>query len=312
MATTAATTEINTVLKRTNSMVVVGARQSALRVVRRVPTKSKEKMIAPIAGFASAAMEISATWPLEYAKTQLQLNRTNPDFSISKHLASRGLSIYAGITPMLIGAPLQGFLRFGCLDFFQNMFRDEKTGKVGVAAGLCAGIGAGILESVLVVAPMETMKTTCINSGKGLSGSFKHIMANEGLGGVYKGVGATVAKSASNQALRFVIFNQYKNLMVENRQEKKLSSLESLAGGCIAGLLGALGNTPVDVIKSRMQGLEANRYKNVLHCAKTMVKEEGPASLYKGLIPRMGRVVPGQGIIFMAYGTISDHLHKSL
>lgn len=304
-----ASKEVEMVLRRRGSMA---AGQSALRVVRRFPDEKKKKLVAPVAGFVSAAVEISATWPLEYSKTQLQLNRTNPNFNIYQHLASNGLSIYKGITPMLIGAPLQGFLRFGCLDFFQNLFRDERTGKVGMAAGLFAGIGAGVLESVLVVAPMETLKTTCINSGRSLSGSLKQIMANDGFSGIYKGVGATVAKSASNQALRFVIFNQYKNMIVESRDKKSLSSMESLAGGCIAGLLGALGNTPVDTVKSRLQGLEGSRYKNALHCATTMVKEEGPASLYKGLIPRMGRVVPGQGIIFMCYGALSERFNRMI
>lgn len=307
--------QLNTVLTRRGSIqdAQAAAGTGGTRVVTKQPKYTgKQRLVAPVAGFCSAAIEITATWPLEYSKTQLQLNRTNPNFSIFKHLQEKKLSIYRGIAPMLIGAPLQGFLRFGCLDFFQNLFRDETTGKVSVAAGLCAGIGAGILESVLVVSVMETMKTVCIDSGKSLPEAARYVIKNEGLRGVYKGVGATVAKSASNQALRFMIFNQYKNMLVGDRAKKELSAGESLAGGCIAGLLGALGNTPFDVVKSRMQGLESKRYNNLGHCFITMIREEGFFSLYKGLLPRMGRVVPGQGIIFMSYGVISEHLYGVL
>lgn len=38
--------------------------------------------------------------------------------------------------------------------------------------------------------------------------------------------------------------------------------------------------------------------------APQIVKGEGVAGLYKGLVPRLGRVIPGQGIIFMSYERI--------
>jgi solute carrier family 25 citrate transporter 1 len=309
--------ELNTVLRR-NASGVAGSQQARKAVergvggvARLVPRATKEKMVAPVAGFISAAIEITATWPFEYAKTQLQLNRTNPSFNVVAHVKERGLGIYKGITPMLIGAPIQGVCRFSTMEFFNERLKDEK-GKVSMTAGLLAGVGAGVLESVLVVAPMETVKTRLINSGKGLMDGAQFIMAKEGLGGFYKGVSATIAKSASNQGIRFIVFNQYKNVMVDNPSKDKLSPAQALGGGMLAGLVGCLGNTPVDVLKSRMQGLEASRYESLLHCATTMVKEEGPMSLYKGLLPRMARVLPGQGIIFASYSIISDSLKERI
>ena len=35
------------------------------------------------------------------------------------------------------------------------------------------------------------------------------------------------------------------------------------------------GNTPVDVVKTRMQGLEAHKYKNSWDCVKKIAKNEG-------------------------------------
>lgn len=308
--------ELNTVLRRNASGVQarqagVAVERNVIALHRRVPRHVKEKMVAPVAGFASAAVEITATWPFEYSKTQLQLNRSNPNFNIVEHLKGRGTSIYKGIAPMLMGAPIQGLVRFSTLEYFNDRLKDS-NGKVSVAAGLCAGVGAGVLESVIVVAPMETVKTRLIHSGKGLVEGVTWVMRNEGISGMYKGVGATIAKSASNQGLRFVIFNQYKNVILENPSTQSLTPMQALAGGCLAGCLGALGNTPVDTIKSRMQGLESGRYTSVVHCAKTMVKEEGWMSLYKGLLPRMGRVLPGQGIIFMSYSMISDALKQRI
>ena len=35
------------------------------------------------------------------------------------------------------------------------------------------------------------------------------------------------------------------------------------------------GNTPVDVVKTRMQGLEAHKYKNTWDCVTKIAKNEG-------------------------------------
>lgn len=267
----------------------------------------RKRLVAPMAGFISAGMEITLVWPSEYAKTQLQLNRGNADFKIMRHIMSEGFGIYRGLVPMLIGAPIQGLLRFGSLDFMNNQFRDE-NGKVGRAAGFAAGISAGCLESLLVVTPMETIKTRLIHSGKGLADGVSYVVKKDGVGGLYKGLFPTMAKSCSNQALRFFIFNEYKSIIIGNRPEYELSVWEALLGGMTAGCLGACGNTPFDTIKTRMQGLEAGRYSGLGNCALTMVKEEGVFSLWKGLSARLMRVVPGQGIIFCSYESINTWL----
>ncbi|KAL3909871.1 MAG: hypothetical protein SGPRY_009272, partial [Prymnesium sp.] len=46
----------------------------------------------------------------------------------------------------------------------------------------------------------------------------------------------------------------------------------------------------IDVVKSRMQGLGASRYRNAMHCVREIVKNEGVLALYKGIGPRMARV----------------------
>jgi solute carrier family 25 citrate transporter 1 len=61
-----------------------------------------------------------------------------------------------------------------------------------------------------------------------------------------------------------------------------------------------------------MQGQQASKYKNTIDCAKQIFKEEGIKGLYKGTLPRLGRVVPGQGIIFMSVETIQDTVEKML
>lgn len=61
-----------------------------------------------------------------------------------------------------------------------------------------------------------------------------------------------------------------------------------------------------------MQGRHASKYKNTFDCAKQIFQSEGVKGFYKGTLPRLGRVVPGQGIIFMSVETIQGTVEKLL
>jgi solute carrier family 25 (mitochondrial citrate transporter), member 1 len=60
--------------------------------------------------------------------------------------------------------------------------------------------------------------------------------------------------------------------------------------------------------QTRMQGTKASQYKSTFDCFKQIVTKEGFAALYAGVVPRLGRVVPGQGIIFMSFESIQNSL----
>jgi len=71
-----------------------------------------------------------------------------------------------------------------------------------------------------------------------------------------------------------------------------------MLGGMCAGLFSTLINNPFDVIKTRMQGIEAAQYNNIFDCGKKIVINEGILQLWSGVIPRLARVLPGQTLIF--------------
>ena len=59
-----------------------------------------------------------------------------------------------------------------------------------------------------------------------------------------------------------------------------------------------------------MQGTQASQYANTFDCFKQVLAKEGVGAFYAGIVPRLGRVVPGQGIIFMSFETIVSNLEK--
>jgi solute carrier family 25 citrate transporter 1 len=272
------------------------------------------KLLPLAAGCIAGAIEATAVWPMEYVKTQLQLQvksskvpYTGMISGLSYTIKTTGFfSLYRGLAPTLIGSVPKAGVRFGLNAHFKDMLKD-KDGKISIGSNFLAGLGAGISEALIIVAPVETIKTKCIELNQSFVTGLKHILQTEGIRGVYKGATATALKQGSNQGLRFMWFNEYKKVLTHDG-ERTLTPIEKFLGGMTAGCFSTLGNNPFDVIKTRMQGTKASQYSSTLDCLKKILSQEGFGALYAGVIPRLGRVVPGQGIIFFSFETIQDAL----
>jgi len=208
----------------------------------------------------------------------------------------------------LVGSIPKAGIRFGLNSVIKDLLRDSK-GQLNPGKNFLAGMGAGIAEAIVIVAPVETVKTKCIELNMPFIGGMKHILTTEGIGGVYQGAFATALKQGSNQGLRFMWFNEFKKY-ITNNGEIKMTPIMGLLGGMSAGCFSTLGNNPFDVVKTRMQGTKAALYKNTLDCFVQIFRQEGISGFYAGLVPRLGRVVPGQGIIFMSFEAIESSLEK--
>jgi len=216
------------------------------------------------------------------------------------------LSLYRGLAPTLLGSIPKAGIRFGLNSVIKDKLKD-KDGKLTAGKNFVAGLGAGVAEALLIVAPVETVKTKCIELNQPFLQGMKNILKTEGVTGVYQGAFATALKQGSNQGLRFMWFNEYKKIVTEDGV-KPMTPLLGLFGGMSAGCFSTLGNNPFDVVKTRMQGTKASQYVNTMDCFKQILTKEGISAFYAGVVPRLGRVVPGQGIIFMSFETIQHTL----
>ena len=281
------------------------------------PPKKKDTSLTLAAGCIAGACEATATWPMEYIKTQLQLMSNvkggpPPPYSgvfsgIAYTVRQTGFfSLYRGLEPTLIGSVPKAGIRFGGNQFFRNQLADEH-GKVSTFGSFVAGGCAGVAESIAVVTPQETIKTKLINANMGLVDGIKMVLRTEGIGGLYKGLFSTCLKQSGNHGSRFMYMAEWKRYLTGS-PEGKLSTLESFAGGMGAGLFSIFTTTPFDVVKTRMQGLKAAEYSSTLDCFVKIATREGPLQFYSGAVARAARVVPGQGIIFMSQEKIYQAL----
>ena len=127
------------------------------------------------------------------------------------------------------------------------------------------------------------------------------IVKTAGLGGLYKGYTATLIKQSSNQGVRFVVYTDSSNFLHQYISYKVVSDL--LAGG-FAGFCSVMANNPVDVIKTRMQGVDASRYNGFGDCGKQIIKEAGIMGFYSGVGPRLARVILDVALTFSIFGAL--------
>uniref|UniRef100_A0A3P8VV19 Solute carrier family 25 member 1 n=1 Tax=Cynoglossus semilaevis TaxID=244447 RepID=A0A3P8VV19_CYNSE len=166
--------------------------------------------------------------------------------------------------------------------------------------------GKAILAGESSNCPHMTKKKSQLDTeNTGILEGFFHgvgeIVRQQGLRGSYQGLTATVLKQGSNQAIRFFVVTSLKNWYKGDDPNREMKPLVTDLFGAIAGAASVFGNTPLDVIKTRMQGLEAHKYKSTVDCAVKILRYEGLAAFYKGTVPRLGRVCLDVAIVFIIY-----------
>ncbi|XP_008548536.1 tricarboxylate transport protein, mitochondrial [Microplitis demolitor] len=289
------------------------------------PASSNVGVKGIIAGGITGGIEICITYPTEYVKTQLQLDGkagAGKQYSgiwdcVTKTVKTNGVfGLYRGLSVLIYGSIPKSAVRFGSFETVKNHLVDS-DGKLNAQRRLLAGLCAGICEAVLAVTPMETIKVKFINDQRSANPQFrgffhgvKLIVKEQGFKGVYQGVVPTIMKQGSNQAIRFFVMETMKDWYRGGDNNKPVPKMIVGLFGACAGAASVFGNTPIDVVKTRMQGLEAYKYKGSLDCAVQVWKKEGPGAFYKGTVPRLGRVCLDVAITFMIYDSFMDLFNK--
>lgn len=271
-------------------------------------------------GAISGGVEICLTYPTEYVKTQMQLyekmGKMGPLQVAKQTMASKGVAgLYRGLSSLLYFSIPKSAVRFAAFEQARNLLQDPQTGKMTATKNFAAGLAAGVCEAVAVVTPMETIKVKLIHDQlseqpkyKGFFHGVSTIANQNGISGCYKGLGPTIIKQGSNQAIRFMVYYDLKRIMLGDDPKAQFSTVQSLFAGVLAGAASVFGNTPIDVVKTRMQGLESHKYKNALDCAFKIWKHEGVKGFYKGTVPRLGRVCLDVAIVMTLYDKILQAL----
>jgi len=283
-----------------------------------------------IGGMTSGVIEAVILTPLDVTKTRLQLDnsgRYSGMLDCSKKLvAAEGFtSLYKGFVPWTMHVVLKNGSRF----YFNQIFKDLLAGKdkkLGALGEFTAGFLAGAAEAALIVTPFEVIKTRLQAQDKAKGGEVPKyrgtlqtallISRVEGPLALWNGLAPTIVRQSMNQACSFTTNSLFKKYVWKVKEGEHLDVWKSVVTGMIGAIPGPVLNCPADVIKTRLMNQETAkgaepRYRGSFHTFQTILKEEGIAALYKGLIPRLTRLCPSYGIQWMVVDWIMANFSQA-
>ncbi|KAI9656862.1 MAG: hypothetical protein M1821_003501 [Bathelium mastoideum] len=195
------------------------------------------------------------------------------------------------------------------------------SSTANLVTGAVARAGAGFLLMPITVLKVR-YESSLYHYGS-LAGAARDIVRAEGVGGLFKGWGATAVRDAPYAGLYVVFYEESKRRLAAlstvagggeedgvrrgEREEgrkgamtaKASASINFVSGILAAGLATAITN-PFDAIKTRLQLMPA-KYGNMVSAARTMLREEGMRSLMDGLALRMGRKAMSSALAWTVY-----------
>ncbi|KAJ1942851.1 Mitochondrial succinate-fumarate transporter [Linderina macrospora] len=288
------------------------------------------------AGGAAGLAEALCCHPLDTIKVRMQLNNmrrappTNGAPALPKSFLGVGqrivqregiLALYKGLGAVVSGIVPKMAIRFSSFELYKSWLADD-TGKVATSGVFLAGLGAGVTEAVAVVTPMDVVKirlqaqrhsTVDPQSApkyKNAIHTAYTIIKEEGPMTLYKGVALTALRQATNQAVNFTFYQEFKRIARQMQGLDELPSYQHLILGGVSGAMGPISNAPIDTIKTRIQKSTSiageSGWARFVTVTRDIAQKEGYKAFYRGLTPRVLRVAPGQAITFMVYEKVKS------
>jgi len=177
--------------------------------------------------------------------------------------------------------------------------------------------GFGGIVAVAVGHPFDTIKvrlqtqsaTTPLYTGAW--DATKKTVSREGFRALYKGMGAPVAGSAPIFALSFMGFGVGKKLQ-QSSPDESLGPARLAAAGFLSGLITTVIMAPGERIKCLLQVQQAStgppKYKGPVDVAKSLYREGGMRSIYRGSAATAARDGPASAAYFASYELIQRSL----
>ncbi|CAA6669425.1 unnamed protein product [Spirodela intermedia] len=137
---------------------------------------------------------------------------------------------------------------------------------------------------------------------RGITHALYAICRDEGVRGLYKGLGATLLGVGPSIAISFSVYEKLRSVWQLERPSDNVA-LVSLACGSLSGIASSTVTFPLDLVRRRMQ-LEGGLFA----AFRDIVQSEGLRGLYRGILPEYYKVVPSVGIVFLTYESLKSFL----
>ncbi|GAM43083.1 hypothetical protein TCE0_044f17609 [Talaromyces pinophilus] len=167
-----------------------------------------------------------------------------------------------------------------------NVFSGASSGILGAAAGSPFFLVKTRLQSYSPFLPVGTQ-----HKYKNAYDGLRQIYGNEGVKGLYRGVGAAMVRTGFGSSVQLPTY-----FFAKRRLKKHLGMEEGpalhLASSTASGFVVCCVMHPPDTIMSRMYNQTGNLYKGVFDCLYKTVSTEGLLAIYKGYFAHLARILP--------------------
>ncbi|DBA03918.1 TPA: hypothetical protein N0F65_010571 [Lagenidium giganteum] len=193
----------------------------------------------------------------------------------------------------------------------------KETKKVSPTVKFFGGALSGVIEAIILT-PLDVTKTRLqldkTGQYKGMMDCGKQLFRSEGPKGLYKGFTPWTIHVVTKNGTRFY-FNAIYRRMLADKNGQVSGAKEFIAGAMAGATEAVLIVTPFEVIKTRLQGQnivkgEIPKYRGPVHTTLTIIKNEGPLALWKGVAPTIGRQGLNQACSFWSNNAIKKYVWK--
>jgi solute carrier family 25 carnitine/acylcarnitine transporter 20/29 len=183
--------------------------------------------------------------------------------------------------------------------------------------------GFGGMCVVFVGHPLDTIKvrlmTDTKHEFKGAMDCFRKTIARDGFFGLYAGMSAPLVAVTPIFAVYFWGFDKGKDIAAwaKDKPKSDIGVDGMIFAGGFSAIPGTMIMVPGDLLKVKLQ-VERNkpaaeqRFTNPINCAQLILKEEGPAGLFKGTALTLLRDVPGSVAYYTTYELLKEKLKNTM
>jgi solute carrier family 25 thiamine pyrophosphate transporter 19 len=141
---------------------------------------------------------------------------------------------------------------------------------------------------------------------KGTIGTFKQILRDEGLTGLWKGNIPAEAMYLTYGSAQFSAYTSISHLLDTIPEPYTIpSSVSSFIAGAASGACATTATYPLDLLRTRFAAQGKERvYASLIASIRHIAQHEGPRGFFRGLSAGVSQIVPYMGLFFASYETL--------
>jgi solute carrier family 25 carnitine/acylcarnitine transporter 20/29 len=266
-----------------------------------------------IAGSVAGLTIVLTGHPLDTIKIRMQVLQTGFRKTTKNLLKKEGfLALYKGVRSPMYSTPFTASITFASYESANRVLGTKPGDSKTLSATLLSGLWAGFVFANIIT-PIDLIKTKLQMEGVGdtvkstkVSKMVKRTVRNEGVKGLYRGLGITFFRDIPYFTAQFAMFEAAKQAL---EPVFGSSPITSFGAGALAVLSSWVISYPQDVIKTRIQC--SRKKTKIKEAMREIYSIRGLKGFWKGLSPCIMRAVITGAVRFVSYEKCQEFLSGS-